>query len=286
MIALLFLTMIFAPMRVSLRLFILTLGLFIFNSCEKTDSENPDDQVKLLSKVNTWDPATGTESNVILLNYNSEKALSSVFIAPYTYNLEYNAGGKLSRAIGLDASGNQMKIEADYNSAGQVIKSTVSAKAAGMAEAIVRFDSFEYNAAGKIIRISTFAPDGLTVTATSEYVWTGNNIQECTMAKGETAQIRKTNSFTTSALGYDDKVNPMTKLGQLGELVFSRAFSRNNPTQMKVKDAVMTDFITEAFPIYEYKDGAVMGVKYNLNEGNSLIHMSLAGNKGLKFGYE
>lgn len=268
--------------------FSLIVVLFLgFSSCEKGEGGGPDNKTRYLTKVNSWDPVTGAEGNLIEVLYNENKDITSVHIAPYTYSLEHNAAGKLIRAVGLDASGNQMTYQADYNSTGQLIKNTVRSKPAGQTdETIIRFDGFEYNSEGKVIRISTFAPDGLTITQISEYTWTGNNIQECSVGEGPTPQVRKANTIITSAMGYDDKVNPMTRIGVLPELVYSREFSRNNPTQMKIKEGTAIDFIAEAFPIYEYKAGAVVGVKYNLHEGNSLIHITIPGNKGLKFGYE
>ena len=268
------------------------LGLLLVGllwACDKSESGKPGESAGLLTKVNRWDPANNSETQLIQALYDSAGKVKSITIDPHTFQTEYTAQGKLSKLMGIDIQGRKLEYQLEYSGSGLLTTTKLfEQEPAGSLMRLSRIETFEHNAEGRVVKISSFEADGISLTGIKEFVWTKENIQESRVAVGKTPQERAQSLVVTSAMGYDNKANPMQKLGSIAEVLYSKPFPKNNPTQMKIKEGNATEFTTEAFPIYESKDGLISGLKFNLHEGNSLIHIPLsgAGQRGLRFYYE
>lgn len=193
-----------------------------FSACKKDENEPLQDS--RLTKIASWNPATGEERVHTAFTYDAAGKVQSVkqssgSILTATYN-----GDKLVSLTGKNTGNGELSYTAEYNSDGRVIKITHVNKTT---TDYGNVRTFTYNAAGKVSQIS-FLNAGSALGTTpnvTNYTWNGDNLA----SSGDAGA----NASVSSYVSYDSKINPYSVDGGIAMLMYGTPASKNNWTELK-----------------------------------------------------
>lgn len=248
-------------MKTQIKNILLLLAILFTISCTKEEDTTPSgNSVTKLSKITSWNPTSGIETNNLELTYNTVGVVTSAIgTNGDSFTFEFDAAGKLSKVIKSNPNGRNSTSVYEYNTAGRISKINVALSANN-----TNVYTYEYNAAGKMSKRILTYPSG---SSTSEYTWVGDNISEVkstTMPGSSVATFRYTS--------YDDKNNPYSLGGDFVAFGYlDNPPSKNNVLEMSTTPS--SGAVTTQKRIYEYNtsgyatsmklmDGSNEGQKY------------------------
>lgn len=232
----------------------------IFTSCKKEDNASTGGGTSgsLLIKTTYWNPTSGVESTFEEIGYDSKGGLSSFKIDTYVTTAELNANGTVSKFLvkAPNYPVNAIMHELTYaNGKVSKIVSTYYNQDGKVGYTLTK--NYEYNAAGKISKLSYVDSDRPTATYVYNYTWVGDNV-----SKKE--YLYNGSSVFTKEYTYDDKKNPYYEGGVYMDYLYSRNYdpiSKNNRlTEKSSSGTVTTNYTYNAA-------GYPESIKYTSQEG-------------------
>lgn len=230
-------------------LIVVLLFVFALSACKKSEKQ-PEEKTPQLTKINSWNPATGAEAAGLEITYDAKGNSTSIIFGGATYAATFNAANQLATLVGSFKQGTvTVTYTFEYNASNQLVKVIY---ADGGTNAYTK--TITYNTAGKISKMSTVYVNTSIAPYIVDYTWNGDNVATAS-----------TGTYTTTYVSYDDKSNPYSLANGIAVAFYGLPPSKNNPTEIKTLNGTI---VNTQKRVYEY-NSAGYATSMKLTDGSN-----------------